>query len=231
MPTDTHSVRLVSKGECAGTGTFRFERPEGYAFRAGQYMMLSLTGSAGSPSKPFSICAGPSDPHLEICTRMTGSPFKQALGALRPGDEVGVSDPLGRLAMPDGPLVVFLGGGVGITPLRSMIRDEEGRRGTRLVLFYGNNTVECIPYREELDATAASDTSFEVVHVIAQAPEGWTGERGFITPEVVRRHVDEREVGHWVCTGPPAMTDAMKRVLTSLSVPGDRVTYELFAGY
>jgi NAD(P)H-flavin reductase len=70
-----------------------------------------------------------------------------------------------------------------------------------------------------------------VVHVLAAPKPGWKGESGFITAEVVRRHLESLDEWHWVVTGPPAMIDAMKRVLFDLDIPEERVSLESFAGY
>jgi NAD(P)H-flavin reductase len=70
-----------------------------------------------------------------------------------------------------------------------------------------------------------------VVDVLAEPKAGWDGETGFITADIVRRHIDGIEGWHWVVTGPPAMIAAMQGVLDELQVPADRVSTESFAGY
>jgi ferredoxin-NADP reductase len=231
---NSYEVSFLSLDRPApGTGTFRFSKPEGYTFTPGQYLSLTLTTRDGEQTKPFTHDEAPADPYLEITTRLSGSAFKDALEALTPGDVVVVTGPRGRMTLPDGVAkVAFLVGGVGVTPARSIIRDAVQRRtGLHVALFYGNQDQDGIPFGWELDAYAAELPEVIVVHVLAAPRPGWDGETGFITAEIVRRHIDPLDGWRWVVTGPPAMIGAMQVVLATLRVPQDRVTTESFAGY
>jgi ferredoxin-NADP reductase len=235
MPaTPTYDVEFLERSDAvAGTGTFRFSKPAGYDFAPGQFMSLTLNTRDGEQTKPFTHDESPADPYLEITTRLTGSAFKDALLALEPGYVVRVAGPRGRMTLPDGVRkVAFLVGGVGVTPARSIIRDALARgTGLRTALFYGNQDEASIPFRVEFDGYAAAHPEILVVHVLAVPGATWAGERGFITADTVRRHIDPLDGWHWVVTGPPAMISAMARVLTDLAVPEDRVSTESFAGY
>ena len=129
-----------SESPCASTGVFRFSRPPGYSYVAGQYVSLTLETREGRQTKSFSHCDAPGDAETEVLTRLTGSAFKDALAALHPGDLVTMSGPFGRLVLPEGvDRAAFLVGGVGITPMRSIVRDSV-QRGTGLtaLVFDGN---------------------------------------------------------------------------------------------
>lgn len=208
--------------------TCRFSRPEGFAFTPGQYLMLTLDTVEGPETKPFSLAQAPDDPFLEITTRDSGSTFKHALSALAPGDMVEIAGPAGRLSLPRGiEGVVFLVGGVGITPVRSMVRDSVHRGAPRSgALIFGNRDEDCIPYREEFDA-AASD-AFQVVHVLEHPRGDWTGERGYIDADLVRRHLEPGSADLFVTAGPPLMVAAMERVLDDLGIAEDRRLIEHF---
>lgn len=228
-----YTTRLVGSAECAPkVGTFTFEKPEGYSFEPGQHLVLQLETSEGTQARPFTHAEAPGDPYLEVTTRMTGSAFKSALAALPPGSEVRFEGPRGRRALPGGTArAVFLVGGVGITLARSVLRDAEATgSGLESVLIYGNQDPSCVPYGQELEATARAGR-LTVVHVFVEAPPEWTGERGFITADLVRRHVDPGEDRHFVVVGPPAMVDAMEPVLRELGVPPERATVARFSGY
>lgn len=218
--------------ECVPFGadmiTCRFEKPHGFVFTPGQYFLLTLQTADGDQTKPFSLAAAPDDPYLEMTTRDSGSAFKSALRMLSPGDPVRVAGPAGTLVLPrPSGTVVFLIGGVGITPVRSMIRDAV-HQGEELTgaLIYGNRDESCIAYRRELDAVATD--RFAVVHVLEHPSSGWTGETGFIDADLVRRHADARRVDHFVVTGPPPMVTAMERVLDGLDVEEGRRLIERF---
>jgi ferredoxin-NADP reductase len=222
-----------SVAPCAGTGSFSFTRPAGYHFEPGQYLTLTLQTRDGEVTKQFSHCDAPGDAHTQILTRMTGSAFKDALAALAVGDVVTMHGPFGRLVVPEGARkVAFLVGGVGITPMLSIVRDSVRRStGLTVLVFDGNLDDSCIPLREEFEVWEREQPSVRFVHVLEHPSDGWTGERGFITAETVTRHCDPLDGWHWFVAGPPAMADAMRGVLTRLGVPETAFSFESFAGY
>ncbi len=131
--------------------------------------------------------------------------------ALRPGDAVTVSGPGGRLGVPqDVTRVAFLMGGVGVAPARAIIRDRVLREdgSAELVLFYGNNTQDCVPFDDELRAFADRADFFRLVEVIARPRPDWEGERGFITPRLVEHHIDPHDGWYFIVAGPPAIDHA-----------------------
>jgi glycine betaine catabolism B len=212
---------------CSDVLSVRFERPDGYRFAAGQYLALTLQTAGGAQTKPFSHSSATGDAYLEITTRLSGSAFKAALSELRPGDRVRIAGPAGRLKLPDDePRVAFLVGGVGITPIMSMLRSQDPGTAPREVLFYGNRGPECIPFVEELKALEREGLT--VVHVLEFAAGTWKGERGFITPDIVLRHLDLAEDWLFIVAGPPLMVTAMEACLNALGVPPNRALIERF---
>ena len=234
MESGTFGTRFIEFEDVAtGTASFRFERPDGYEFQAGQFFMLTLETRDGRETKPFTHSSSPADPALELTTRLTGSAFKDALLALRPGDPVEVAGPRGRMTLrPGDAKVAFLVGGVGVTPARSIVRDAVQRgTGVAFALFYGNQNEPGIPFASEFAAYAATHPEIVVIHVLAEPGPGWEGETGFITADVVRKHVDPYDGWHWVVAGPPAMITAMEKVIDDLGVARDTVSFERFSGY
>ncbi|TLM72021.1 MAG: FAD-dependent oxidoreductase [Actinobacteria bacterium] len=229
-----HATRLLDAQFTApGTLLASFERPAGFDFEPGQYVMLELETAEGAQAKPFTIASAPSDPLLQIGTRLTGSAFKDALAAMAPGDAAAVSEPLGRRVVPPGAAkALFLVGGVGVTPARSVLRDAAATgSGLDVVTVYGNSDQGNIPFGEEFAALAEADPRLRFVHVLSAPASGWGGDTGFITADLVRERVPDFAERHTVVTGPPAMIEAMDRVLTDLGVPPERLTVERFAGY
>ncbi|MDH4139749.1 MAG: FAD-dependent oxidoreductase [Coriobacteriia bacterium] len=229
MKAGTHSVRLLRREDiCDDVALFSFSRPKEYAFAAGQYLRLHLEPSEGPSAKPFSHCSAPGDEAIEITTRLSGSPFKRALAGLQPGGGVRVSGPMGHFLLPDPPpKVVFLVGGIGITPVRSMIRDAVARsNGLDAVLVYGNRSPACVPFRSEFEGL--EEYGIRVLHVFEQAGEDWRGETGFISAAVVRNGVPDSASRLFVTAGPPVMVEAMEMVLNQLSVDEERRLVERF---
>jgi ferredoxin-NADP reductase len=235
MAAPTYETRLIDGRRCGdGTGIFRFERPAEYRERAGQWLRLTLGTREGAVTHTLSDAAAPSEPTIDVAVRLTGSPFKDALLGLSPGATVSFQGPGGRLAIPeDARRVAFLMGGVGIAPARSLIRDRVLRNdaSAELVLFYGNNDSSCVPFGDEFRDIDDRLDWFSLVEVIARPDPGWTGETGFITAELVRRHLDTAGDWRYVVAGPPAMLEPMRAVLDDLGVPAESRLFESFTGY
>lgn len=216
-----------------GTGTFSFERPHGYSFRAGEFFALTLDTPEGPISHYFSHADAPGDPRALILTRLTGSPFKEALLGLAAGDEVGFAGPMGRLMLPEGATrAAFLVGGVGVTPAHSILRDVVQRRtGTEVLVFDGNSDEGCIPFGEEFAVYEREVPGVRVVPVLSSPTAAWRGERGHIDVDLVRRHCDPLDGWEWFVCGPPMMVEAMRAVVGELGIPAERAHFELFTGY
>jgi len=225
-----YEIPLLEKEQCApDVVAYRFRRPEGYEFVAGQWGVYDLGEPAGKHT--FTHASAPHDPHLEIMTRLSASAFKVALDALTPGETVVLSGPGGRMRIREGEeRVAFLAGGVGITPIRSMLRAaaHTARTFQDALVVYGNRDETCIPYRDELEAL--DDIGVRVVHALEHPPEGWQGEAGFVTAEMVRRYVDPADGRPFYVAGPPVMVTAMERVLDELGVEGEQRRIERFSG-
>jgi ferredoxin-NADP reductase len=230
--TAAHTVALIEQMACgADIRILRFERPPGYAFRPGQWFTLSLETTQGTQTKTFSHCTAPQDPYIEMATRMSDSVFKQALDALEPGATVRIAGPGGRLHLPEeARRVTFLAGGVGITPVRSILRDAVQREYEfdDALLLYGNRDESCTPFLGELEAMRG--IGVRVVVCYERPSVGWQGESGFITEDTIRRHMDPSDGRLFVVTGPPPMVGAMESVLSNLAVPPERWLVERFSG-
>ena len=121
--------KLVKRSDVAdGTTAFAFERPAGFDFVAGQYLTVTLPDPLYDDPKgnlrTFSIASPPHETnHLLVATRMTGSPFKRSLAEAPLGAAVSIFGPAGDFTLPAvaATPLVFIAGGIGITPFRSMI--------------------------------------------------------------------------------------------------------------
>lgn len=228
--TRKHSSVLMRRLDCGSdVASFTFSRPEGYEFQAGQWLRLTLQTGQGVQTKTFSHASAPADPDIEITTRLSGSPFKNALDALEVGQKVEMGGLGGRLRLPDqAGRIAFLVGGVGITPVRSLLRDavSRGRSFADALVLYGNRDEGCAPYLEEFAAMCASGV--RVIPVYERPAAGWVGERGFISAETVKRHVDPGDGRPFVVTGPPLMAEAMVAVLDELGIDEERCIVERF---
>jgi predicted ferric reductase len=157
--------------------------------------------------------------------------FTSRIGALRPGDRVYVDGPYGVFSFErnEGPRFVFVAGGIGISPVMSMLRTLADRGDKRpCLLVYGNPTWEDVTFREELEALRQR-LDLTIVHVLEQPPEGWSGETGFVDAEILERHLGEHpQRARFFLCGPPPMMEALLAALDQLGVPDRHIDLEVF---
>jgi predicted ferric reductase len=203
-------------------------KPVGHAgmrFIPGQFAWLTAWNSPFSDREhPFSISSSASNPEkIEFTIKELGD-FTSTIKEMKPGQKVYLDGPFGAFSVDRHPHAKgynFIAGGIGITPFMSMLRTLKDRNDKRpLLLIYANNRWEDITFREEIEALQNS-LNLKVVHVLANPPEGWQGERGFVTSEILERYLpEEREANVYetfIC-GPPPMMDAIERTLPKLGI-------------
>lgn len=198
-------TRLIhSRIIAASTVEYAFERPADFTWRAGQFAYFVVPGAGDVQSdKPFTLSSVPTDDVVTIATRAGSSPFKRALAALRPGDPVLIDGPMGGFILGQedrGP--VWLAGGMGITPFRSMVREilaSDGSPPPRAVLFYSTHTVEEAAYLDELRHVAAAHDWFTLVVTLTRAASGAEAgfEHGRIDEALLHRHLPSFEAHSW----------------------------------
>lgn len=196
---------------------------DGFAFTPGQFGWLTTWGS------PFKITAHPFS--FSSSAAAKGGQVEMSIRKL--GDfTAGIADiPVGRRVYLDGPygaftlgnpadMHVLIAGGVGVTPMMSMIRTLADTGDTRpVILIYGSKDWESITFREELEALKAR-LDLTVVHVLANPPAEWDGEQGYVTGDILKRHLPAPHAAHeyFIC-GPGVMMDAIETTLKGLGVP------------
>jgi predicted ferric reductase len=195
----------------------------GFGFRPGQFGWLTLWSSPFKiTGHPFSFSSSAEAPggRVEMTIRNLGD-FTSAIPRVPVGQRLYLDGPYGAFTIGNpADMHVLIAGGVGITPMMSMIRTLADRGDTRpVILLYGSKDWESITFREALEAAKAR-LNLTVVHVLSDPPPGWTGEQGRITAEVFRRHLPPPYAEHeyFIC-GPGPMMDAIENALGELHVP------------
>lgn len=205
----------------------------GVRFRPGQFAWLKLAGRPyGMDDHPFSLSSSAERPQLPTFTVKAVGDFTDGVAALQPGTELLVDGPHG-VGVPDDRSVrgrLLLAAGVGITPVMSVLRTAAERGEQRpLVLVYGNRRWEDVAFREELVDLERTLPNLRVVHVLSQPHEGWTGERGRICEELLRRHAPADLTG-WnalVC-GPPGMVASVSAAVRRIGLAQSAIHAEGF---
>ncbi|MEQ3650557.1 NADH:ubiquinone reductase (Na(+)-transporting) subunit F [Hyphomonas sp.] len=155
---------------------------------------------------------------------------------LKKGDTVQLRGPFGDFHIDeDAEEIVFIGGGAGIAPIRSMILDQlkVKRTSSRISFWYGARTQEHIAYKEDLEALATAHPNFSWHVALSDVPEtdNWPGARGqiheFVRDQYIISHPDLATCSFYIC-GPPQMLEAVLSLLKSLNVPNSRIAFDDF---
>jgi ferredoxin-NADP reductase len=223
------------------TAAFHFEKPAGFTFKAGQTLDLTLVNppetDAEGNIRTFSIASAPSDPDLVVATRLRDTAFKRVLASMAPGTEVEADGPMGSFTLHRnaGKPGVFLAGGIGITPFRSMARAAAAEKLPHaLWLFYSNNRPEDAAFLDDLRGLTAASPNFHFVPTMtdmARSARPWKGETGFIDREMLLRYLPALAGPIYYLAGPPGMVTAMRDMLAGAGVDEDDIRAEEFAGY
>lgn len=234
-------VKLIEKKEIAeGTMSFAFEKPKDYIFKAGQNIDLTLinpseTDNEGN-SRTFSIVSAPSENMIEIATRMRDTSFKRILKDMPIGGEVEMTEAMGSFTLHNdiSKPAIFLIGGIGITPVRSILFDAaEKKLPHKLFLFYSNRRPEDAAFLEELVSLQTNNPNFKLIATMTDmenSKQQWQGEKGYINADMIKKYVTDLNAV-WYISGPAAMVKAMREILTQLNVDDDFVKTEEFSGY
>jgi predicted ferric reductase len=197
----------------------------GMTFQPGQFAWI-MTGSTpfhvDQHPISFSSCAYDAPGQdVAFTVKSLGDWSGKVVPALTPGKRLWLDGPYGVFT-PDreqGPGYVLIGGGVGITPLHSMCLTLADREDVRpVLLFYCNRDTESLTFRQHFE-DLQSRMNIKVIYVLERPPADWTGEKGFITAEILRRHLPKqyKRFQYFVC-GPTPMMDAVENILPPLGV-------------
>ncbi len=219
---------------------FRFERPADFQFKAGQFMNVTLieppeTDAEGN-TRSFSIASAPFETDLTVATRMRDTAFKRVLKAMPPRSEVSIAGPFGSFFLRQSSRpAVFLAGGIGITPFRSMLlqaaREELSRR---LFLFYSNRRPEDAPFLEELLGLEPKTNCIRVIGTMTDMQKSqrpWQGETGYINRKMLAKYVDDLAAPIYYSAGPPGLVAAVRKMLSQAGISEDDIVTEEFPGY
>ncbi len=213
--------------------SFRVTIDQSVPFKAGQWCVVKVTTDK-TYSKALSISSAPTEKgYLEFTKKLSESEFSRALSGLKVGDTIGVRYPFGNFTFQgDVPKIAFISGGIGITPIRSICKDLADRgMKTDVVLLYGNNTVEDIAFKDELDQLKRQNPHFKVVHVLRCPGLGWSGKAGLISQDLIKQEIPDYGERRFFMCGPPVMVRVFDKILKEgLLLPADQVVTEDFTG-
>ena len=217
--------------------SFRFPiRAKNVRYRPGQFFFINIKVKGQNAEHHFSFSSSPTEKgYIEFTKRITSSDFSQTLAVMKPGDWAHLQGPAGEFTLSrKHRKLLFISGGIGITPLRSMLRYTLDKRlPYDIVLLYGNANLEDTAFRGELNAMAASNPSLRVEYVLSGpgVPADWTGKTGYVNSGLIRDTVPDFMERLSYISGPPKMVLSLIDQLLALGVPEDQVKRDSFTGY
>jgi len=206
-----------------------------YEFRAGQHADF-VFGSESDNSRTFSLASSPFDKDsIMIAMRMRKTAFKSALKTAAIGTKFIVSRPRGSFTLHRDITrpAVFLAGGMGITPIRSILRCAiQERMPHKLYLFYSNREADDAAFIEELQGMAAQNPNFTIVPTITgHKTLYWPHEKGHISREMITCHLLALNGPIYYIAGPSGMVTAITGLLNASGVSDDDMKTEEFGDY
>ena len=237
-----YKTKLVKKEVVAeGTMAFYFEKPAGFDFIAGQYVTVSLinppeTDDEGD-SRFFSLITAPYENCLGVAIRMRDTAFKRVLKNLPIGSEIMIAGPDGSFCLHKDASkpAVFLIGGIGITPIFSILKNVAYEKlPHQLFLFYSNKRPEDAAFLKELQILEKENHNFKLIATMTEmekSKQAWRGETGFINKEMVQKHLKDLNSPIYYMSGPPAMVKAMRELAEKIGASDSNIKFEEFAGY
>ena len=217
------------KAESPGVESFIFKPEEPLVWKAGQFLHYVLnhasTDDRGS-DRWFTIASAPYERQVMLTTRFTskrGSTFKKTLKTLKPGDSIEISDLDGDFILNDPKKqYVFIAGGIGITPFRSILKqaEHEGKK-LRVQLIYANRKT-IAAYKKELEAMAQRNPNFKIHYLFS--PQR-------VDKETIKELVPDLKTPLFYVSGPEPMVESVGKMLQQIGIPKKRIKQDWFPGY
>ena len=221
--------------------TFHFDKPAGFTFTPGQAGDFTLTNppetDAEGDKRSFSLAGAPYEADLIIATRMRDTAFKRSLKIIPLGTELTLDAPWGELVLHDDATIpaVFLTGGIGITPVRSIVlQATHDKVDRKLILFYSNHRPEDAAFLDELTQAQSKNPDFTLIATMTdmgKSAQPWQGETGAIDKAMLLKYLGDLATPIYYISGPPAMVDAMQKMLNEAGVKPSSIRAEEFSGY
>jgi predicted ferric reductase len=232
---------LKVKQETADVWTITLVPPAGtkkvYDYLPGQFHFITFHRGRNLPEEEhhWTISSSPTEQGIISSTIKSLGDFTSTIGKTRIGDTATMHGPFGRFSYMNHPHeqdLVFIAGGIGVTPLRSMLRHMNDIESEKSVLFiYANSDENNIVFYKELHEIANSGhPHLNLVHVLENPPGNWSGETGLLDRDKLERLCKNKlkNAAFYVC-GPPGLVDTVIAVLKDLGVPDKRIHLEIFS--
>jgi ferredoxin-NADP reductase len=237
-----YRIKLKDHRQIAeGTMAFHFEKPEGFAYKAGQFADFTLIDPAETDAegniRGFSLASAPYEDSVMFATRMRDTAFKRVLKRMEPGTELTMDAPYGSFTLHNDASrpAVFLTGGIGVTPVRSiLLQAAHDNLPHKIFVFDSNNRPEDAAFLDELRQVQEVNPNYTFIGTMTQMEKSlraWHGETGYITRAILLKYIGDLMPPIYYIAGPQAMVHAMRGILNEAGVNDDNIRTEEFTGY
>jgi ferredoxin-NADP reductase len=182
-----------------GISVCPFEKSASFVFTAGQFIDMDLLSpsetDAEGNTRGFSVSSAPYEDTIMVATRLRDTAFKRVLKTMPLETEVKIEGPFGDLRLHNDAkrAAVFLAGGIGVTPFRSILLDAANRKlPHHIFLFFSNHRPEDTPFLDELQSLEKRNANYKFIWTMTSMEKStlsWRGERGVIDKEMLDRHL------------------------------------------
>lgn len=219
--------------------SFHFEKPEGLTYKAGQFADYTLIDAKETDAegnvRGFSLASAPYEDTIMFATRMRDTAFKRDMKTMDIGTELKLDAPYGSFTLQNNAKIpaVFLSGGIGITPVRSIIlQATHDKTAHKIFLFYANKTPADAAFLDDLKEAEKSNPNFTFIPSMTEDKSNdWHGETGFFTKEMLTKYIGDLMLPIYYIAGPAEMVASIRRTLTDAGIDEDNIRTEEFSGY
>lgn len=214
--------------------SFRFNRPDGFDYKAGQYIFVTVPVGEDMVRKPLTLSSSPTEKdHLEFTKKLTGHDYSNSLDSMDTGDILKIEGPYGKMTYEgEYDKIALLSGGIGVTPMISICKYcTDLNLDTRVILVSSDKTEKDIVFVDELEKLQDLNKNLKVVFTLTRASSEWQGCREHICENLITREIPAfKDYMYYLC-GPPGMVKSAVLLLENLDIPRDKIKKELFTGY
>lgn len=227
-----HKTKLAkTQNQAQAITSFYFEKPDDFHYVAGQFIEVTLDHDNPDDrgiKRWFTLSSSPHEDQLAITTKFSvqnGSSFKTALGKLQPGQSFLISDAMGDFVLPKDPArpLLMVAGGIGITPVRSMLSWLTSQKQNRdITLLYGVNIQQEIAFKDLLQNQSK-------LEIIVQNDSGWKGKSGILNSPMIYPEIKKDHLVY--LSGPEQMIEQLVHDLKLAGTSPNQLVTDYFPGY
>jgi ferredoxin-NADP reductase len=236
-----YKVKLKAREEiAAGTMAFHFDKPMGFGYKAGQFGDYTLINppetDAEGNTRGFSFASAPYEDDLMSATRMRDTAFKRVLKTMPLGTELTLDAPYGSFTLHNNAAIpaVFITGGIGVTPVRSIVLQAiHDQLAHRIIVVDSNKRPQDAAFLDDLSQSHDNNPHYTFVGTMTgmEKSNQWHGETGHVTQAMLVKHIGDLTIPIYYIAGPRAMVAALRKTLTESGINDDNIRTEEFSGY